>query len=49
MITMNAAGNPIQVNSKKPRGVYPFCTSRPETIRFVEVPIRVTVPPMMAA
>ncbi len=42
-------GRPRGASSKKPRGSLPDASSRPETTRFVLVPITVTVPPRMAA
>jgi hypothetical protein len=37
------------VKSKKPSGCSPSLASSPETRRLVEVPIRVSIPPRIAA
>ena len=44
-----ANGSPTAPISKIPMASSPASSSSPETTRFVEVPIRVTVPPTIAA
>ncbi len=45
----SATGKPTGEISNMARGGCPEASSRPEITRFVEVPIRVTIPPRIAA